>query len=89
MVIYLYIYSHILDTVVKEFIEQDQQIKTILDNSLQQQKYLSHLFFLMYSILVRSFKKLNQQFTLKQELSVSSDPKKTKFLKFMTQTIST
>ena len=49
MVIYLYIYSHILDPVVKEFIEQDQQIKTILDNSLQQQKYLSHLFFLMYS----------------------------------------
>ena len=45
MVFYLYISSHILDTVLKEFLERDQQIKTILDNSLQQQKYLSHPFF--------------------------------------------
>ena len=45
MVFYLYIYSHILVTVVKDFIEQDQHIKRTLDNSLQEQKYLSHLFF--------------------------------------------
>ena len=46
MVFYLYIYSHILVTVVREFTEIDQQIKTILDNSLQEQKYQSHPFFL-------------------------------------------
>ena len=46
MVFYLYISSHILDTVLKEFLERDQQIKTILDNSLQQQKYLSYPFFI-------------------------------------------
>ena len=47
MVFYLYIDSHILVTVVKEFIEQDHQIKRTLDNSLQEQKYLSYLFFLI------------------------------------------
>ena len=75
-------------TVVKEFIEQDQQIKSTLDNSLQEQKYMSHLFFLIVLksgiILVRSFGKLNQQFNLKQKFSVSSDPRKTRFLRFMT-----
>ena len=88
MLFYLYIYSHILDTMVKEFIKQDQQIKTILDNSLLEQKYLSHLFFLIVLksgiILGRTFKNLNQQFTLKRKFSVSSDPKKTQFLRFMT-----
>ena len=89
MVFYQYIYSHILVTVVKEFIEQDQQIKRNLDNSLQERKYLNHLFFFIVLksgiILVRSFGKLNQQFNLKQKLSVSSGPKKfLKFLKFMT-----
>ena len=48
MVFYLYIYGHILVTVVKDFIEQDQHIKRTLDNSLQEQKYLSHLFFPYY-----------------------------------------
>ena len=70
MAFYLYIYCHILVTVVK-FIEQDQQIKRTLDNSLQEQKYLSHLFFLIVLksgiILVRSFGKLNQQFNLKRK----------------------
>ena len=84
MVFYQYIYSHILVTAVKEFIEQDQQIKRILD----QRKYLSHPFFLIVLkrgiILERSFGKLNQQFNLKQKFSVSSDPKKTQFLRFMT-----
>ena len=47
MVIYQYIYSHILVTVVKEFIEQDQQIKRTLDDSLQERKYLSYPFFLI------------------------------------------
>ena len=28
-----------------EFIEQDRQTKTILDNSLEEQKYLNYLFF--------------------------------------------
>ena len=59
MVFYQYIYSHILVTVVKEFIEQDQQIKRTLDNSLQERKYLSHPFFLIILksgiILVKSF----------------------------------
>ena len=36
MVFYQYICAHILVTVVKEFIEQDQQIKRTLDNSLQE-----------------------------------------------------
>ena len=88
MVIYQYIYSHILVTVVKEFIEQDQQIKRTLDNSLQEGKYFSHPFFLIVLksriILVRSFGKLNQQFNLKQKFSVSSEPKKTQFLRCMT-----
>ena len=88
---YLYIDSHILDTMVKEFIKQDQQIKTILDNSLLEQQYLSHLFFLIVLksgiILVRTFKNLNQQFILKRKFSVSSDPKKTQFLRFMTNWI--
>ena len=65
MVFYEYIYSHILVTVVKEFIEQDQQIKRTLDNSLQERKYLIHPFSLIVLksgiILVRSFGKLNQQ----------------------------
>ena len=47
MVFYLHIYSHILVTVVKDFIEQDQHIKRTLDNALQERKYLSHLFFLI------------------------------------------
>ena len=88
MLFYLYIYSHILDTMVNEFITQDQQIKTILDNSLLEQKYLSHLFFLIVLksgiILGRTFKNLNQQFILKRKFSVSSDPKKTQFLRFIT-----
>ena len=50
---------------VKEFIEQDQQIKRTLDNSLQERKYLIHPFSLIVLksgiILVRSFGKLNQQ----------------------------
>ena len=62
-------YSHILVTVMKEFIKQDQQIKRTLHNSLQEQKYLSHPFFLIVLnsgiILVRSFEKLSQQFNLK------------------------
>ena len=45
MVFYQYIYSHILVTVVKEFIEQDQQIKRTLDNSLQEQKCFESSFF--------------------------------------------
>ena len=88
MVFYLYIYSHVLVTVMKEIIEKNQQIKRSLDNSLQEQKYLSHLFFLLVLkseiILVRSFGKLNQQFNLKRKFSVSLDPKKTQFLRFMT-----
>ena len=88
MVFYQYICSHILVTVVKEFIEKDQQIKRTLDNSLQERKCLSHPFFLIVLkseiILVRSFGKLNQQFNLKQKFSVSSDAKKTQFLRFMT-----
>ena len=77
--LYQYTYSHILVTVMKEFIKQDQQIKRTLHNSLQEQKYLSHPFFLIVLksgiIFVRSFGKLNQ--TL-------SDSKKTQFLRFMT-----
>ena len=73
---------------MKEFIEQDQQIKRTLDNSLQERKYLSHPFFLIVLksgiILMRSFGKLNQQFNSKQKFSVSSDPNNTKFLRFMT-----
>ena len=69
MVFCQYSYSHILVTVVKEFIEQDQQIKRTLDNSLQERKYLSHPFFFIVlkigKILLRSFGKLNQQFNLK------------------------
>ena len=68
MVFYQYIYSHLLVTVVKEFIEQDQQIKRTLDHSLQEQKYLSYPFFLIVLksriIFVRSFRKENQ-FTTK------------------------
>ena len=36
------------------------------------------------STAVRSFGKLNQQFNLKRKFSVSSDRKKTQFLRFMT-----
>ena len=65
--------------------------KRTLDNSLQEQKYLSHPFFLIVLksgiILVRSFRKLSQQFNLKRKFSVSSDPKKAQFLRFMTQTV--
>ena len=43
----LHIYRNILVTVVKESMEQDQEIKTVLHNSLQGQKYLSHLSFLI------------------------------------------
>ena len=88
MVFYQYTCSHILVTVVKEFIQQDQQIKRALNNSLKERKYLSHSFFLIVLksgiILMRTFGKLNQQFNLKQKFSVSSDPKKTQFLRFMT-----
>ena len=89
MVFYQYIYSHILVTVVKELVEQDQQIKVTLDNFLPERKYLCHPFFLIVLksgilILVRSFGKSNQQFNLKQKFSVLSDPKKTQFLRFMT-----
>ena len=88
MVFYQCIYNHILVTVEKEFIEQGWQIKRTLDNSLQERKYLIHSFFLIVLmrgiILVTSFGKLNQQFRLKQKFSVSSDPKKTQFLRFMT-----
>ena len=63
MVFYLYNYSHTSVTVVKEFIIQNQQIKTNKDNSLQEQKYLSYLFSLIALksgiILVRNFGKLN------------------------------
>ena len=59
MVFYQYMYSHILVTVVKGFIEQDQHIKRTLGNSLQERKYLSHPFILIALksgvILVRSF----------------------------------
>ena len=88
MVFYLYICGHILVTLVKEFSEQDQQIKRTSGKSLQEQKYLSHPFFLIVFksgiILARSFRKLNQQFNLKQKLSVLSGPKKTQFLRFTT-----
>ena len=81
MVFYMYIYSHILVTVVKEFIVQGQQLKATLDNFLHEQNYLSFLFFFIVLksgiILTRSFRKLNQQFNLKQKFSVSSDLKKT------------
>ena len=57
-------------TVVKEFIEQDRQIKRTLDNSPQEQKSLSLPFSLIVLrsgiILVKSFRKLNQQFNLKR-----------------------
>ena len=36
-------------------------------------------------ILNRSFGKLNQQFNLKHKFSVTSDPKKTQFLRFTIQ----
>ena len=69
---------------VKEFIKQDQQIKKTLENSLQQQK-MSHPFFLIVLksgiILMRSFGKLNQQFSLKQKFSVSSDSNKNSIFK--------
>ena len=72
MVIYRYIYSHIVVALVKEFIQQHQQIKRTLENSLQERKYLSHPFFLIVLksgiILVTSCVKLNQQFNLKQKL---------------------
>ena len=88
MVFYLYIYSHILATVVKEVFEEDHQIKRTLGNSLQDQKHLSYLSSLIVLksriILVRSFGKLNQQFNLKRKISVSSDLKKTQFIRFMT-----
>ena len=91
MAFYLYIYIHTLVTVVKEFIKKDQQIKRNLDNPLQKQKYLSHSFFHIVLksgiILVRSFWKSNQQFNLKRKFSVSSDPRKTQFLRFMTEMV--
>ena len=72
-------------TVVKEFIEQDRQIKRTLDNSLQEQKNLSLPFSLIVLrsgiILVKSFRKLNQQF--KTKFSVPLDPKKMQLLRFI------
>ena len=54
-----------------------------LDNALQEQKYLSYPFFLIVLksvvILVRSFRKLNQQLIVKQKFSVRSDSKKPNF----------
>ena len=80
MVSYQHIYSHILPTVTKEFIESKEP--------LREGKYFSHSFFLIVlnsgKILVRSFGKLNQQFNLKQKFSNLSDQKKTQFLKFVT-----
>ena len=82
MVFCPYIYSNILLTLVKEFAKQDQQVKRILDNPLQGQKYLSYLFSLIVLksgiTLLRSFGKLNQQLNLKHNFSVLSAPKKTK-----------
>ena len=75
MIFYLYIYSHILVTVVKELIEQGQQIKRTLDNSFQEQKYLSHLFSCCikeWNNLREELRKLNQQFNLKWKFSVSN-----------------
>ena len=80
MVSYQHIYSHILATVTKEFIESKEP--------LREGKYFSHSFFLIVlnsgKILVRSFGKLNQQFNLKQKFSNLSDQKKPQFLKFVT-----
>ena len=57
-------------TVVKEFTEQDRQIKRTLDSSLQEQTNLSLPFSLIVLrsgiILAKSFRKLNQQFNLKR-----------------------
>ena len=89
MVFYLYIYSHASVTVVKKFIKQDQQIKRTLDNSLQEQKHLFESFFFLYCIKEwnnlsgESFWKWNQHFNLKRKFSVSSDQKKTPFLRLM------
>ena len=58
MVFYLYIYSQVLVAVVKDFIEQDQHIKRTLDNSLQEQIYLNHLFFL---IVLKEWNNLSEE----------------------------
>ena len=75
------------DRIYRELGLESLDLRT-LDNSLQERKYLRHPFFLIVLksgiILVRSFGKSNQQFNLKQKFSVSSDPKKTQFLRFMT-----
>ena len=85
MVFYQYIYSHILVTVVKEFTEEDQQIKKTLHNSRQEQKYLGHPFYLIVLksqiILVQRFRKLNQQFNLKQKFCFIR-PKENSIFKF-------
>ena len=66
---------------MKKFIKGVMQIKTISDNSPQQQKYLGHSFFPIKSgiILVRSFGKTIVQ--SKTKFSISSDPPKNQLFK--------
>ena len=61
---------------LKEFIKQEQQIKRTLDNSLQEQKYLSHLFFL---IVLKEWNNLSEELQ-KIKLTVQF---KTKILSFI------
>ena len=85
MVFYQYIYSRILVTVVKVFIEQDQQIKITLDNSLQERKYLSHPFFLIvlkeWNNLSEELRKITSTVQFKTKILSFIRPKKTQFLR--------
>ena len=67
------IFLSLLVIVVKEFIKWDQQIDTILNNSLQEQKYLNHIFFLIVLkneiILPPQLHKFEYRFKIKTKIS--------------------
>ena len=74
-----------ISTVIYYCGEGVYQTKSANQKNLRQFSTRTKIFELKSGIiLVRSFGKLNQQFNLKQKFSVSSEPKKTQFLRFMT-----
>ena len=70
---HLYIYNYALITVVKEFVKQGRQIKTTLNNFLQEQKYLSHLFF--FIILSEELRKTDSTVQFKTKILSFIRPK--------------
>ena len=74
---------------VKEFTEQDQQIKTTLHNSLQEQKHFFRIVLKSGIIFSEEFRKIKATVQFKTKmLSFISDPTKNQFIRLMTQVAS-